>query len=253
MEMTKVFLPDLTKRYDIGKKPLAKLLGWGETTVLRYLNGQAEPNGEFLRRTLELAENPWEYLHLLEYNKDKKVLTEVAYRKTQAAVLKAILCDRSTEAMQYVIFLAGGDIAPSQVLTVLYYSQLCCLMLYGRELFEEEVAIAAGAPLYPGLYDKMLRYGLHTLEEEALSLTKEEKECLKTVYESLKMYSPKTIANALARDREWLIRNRKGKGDSVSAEEMKRQYTARFEEYGIRAPGQIGLWIKPQKRRESSL
>jgi DNA-directed RNA polymerase subunit H (RpoH/RPB5) len=26
-------------RYNIGKKPLAKLLGWGETTIIRYLEG----------------------------------------------------------------------------------------------------------------------------------------------------------------------------------------------------------------------
>jgi len=30
MKKINVCLPDLTKRYDIGKKPLAKLLGWGK-------------------------------------------------------------------------------------------------------------------------------------------------------------------------------------------------------------------------------
>ena len=34
--ITKEQLQDLVKKYNIGKKPLSKLLGWGETTVLLY-------------------------------------------------------------------------------------------------------------------------------------------------------------------------------------------------------------------------
>ena len=31
-------------RYRIGKKPLAKLLGWGETTIIRYMEGDVPTN-----------------------------------------------------------------------------------------------------------------------------------------------------------------------------------------------------------------
>jgi hypothetical protein len=31
-------------RYRIGKKPLAKLLGWGETTIIRYMEGDIPTN-----------------------------------------------------------------------------------------------------------------------------------------------------------------------------------------------------------------
>ena len=57
MESTKEMLLAMMKTYNIGKKPLARLLGWGETTILRYLDGM-EPNAEFMRRIRELKENP---------------------------------------------------------------------------------------------------------------------------------------------------------------------------------------------------
>ena len=39
--ITKEQLMDLIKKYKIGKKPLSKLLGWGETTVLLYRRATA--------------------------------------------------------------------------------------------------------------------------------------------------------------------------------------------------------------------
>ena len=39
MESTKERLLSLMEQYEIGKKPLSRLLGWGETTVMRYLDG----------------------------------------------------------------------------------------------------------------------------------------------------------------------------------------------------------------------
>lgn len=229
METTRVLIPDLTKCYDIGKKPLARLLGWGETTVLRYLNGQAEPNAEFLRRIEELHENPWEYLKLLEYNKEKNVLTDVAYRKTKAAVINKILCDRATEAMQYVISLAEGDIAPSLVIAVLYYAQMCYWAFHKEPLFEEEISVKEQASVYPRLYEKMMQQGLHALPMIYFSLEEEEKEYIKMVHERLRMYAPVTIQKALLREKKWMGQKGKRTGIAWTPEELKQRYEIRLD------------------------
>ena len=39
IENKKVFSKDILRKYKIGKKPLSKLLGWGEVTITRYING----------------------------------------------------------------------------------------------------------------------------------------------------------------------------------------------------------------------
>ena len=36
----------ILESYRIGKKPLAKLLGWGETTIIRYMEGDI-PTSEY--------------------------------------------------------------------------------------------------------------------------------------------------------------------------------------------------------------
>ncbi len=72
----------IPKKYNIGKKPLSLLLGWGEQTLSRYLDGDvpSRQNSETLK---ELAINPISYLNLLETNKDK--ITELVYEKSKKA------------------------------------------------------------------------------------------------------------------------------------------------------------------------
>ena len=157
MKTTKELLLLMMQRYEIGKKPLSRLLGWGDTTIMRYLDG-VEPNREFAGRIKELAENPWIYADIVEKNRER--LTETAYRKTRKAVYREIFCDRSTEAMQYVVELAGGDIAPYRVMLVLYYAQVCSVVLRGLPLFEEEADCFEGlicprqAPYPPAFKDR---------------------------------------------------------------------------------------------------
>ena len=180
MKTTKELLLNLMQRYEIGKKPLSRLLGWGDTTVMRYLDG-VEPNREFAARIEHLAENPWEYAEVLEKNREK--LTDTAYRKTRKAVYREIFCDRSTEAMQYVVALADGDISPYRVMMVLYYAQVCSMVLRGLPLFEEEVDFSPGQPLvYPRLYNQMKEYGVRILKPETGSFSTEEQECLKQLF-----------------------------------------------------------------------
>ena len=37
-------IKQILDEYCIGKKPLAKLLGWGETTIIRYMEGDIPTN-----------------------------------------------------------------------------------------------------------------------------------------------------------------------------------------------------------------
>lgn len=237
METTKEKLLSMMQRYEIGKKPLARLLGWGETTVMRYLDG-VEPQGEFLRRIEELAGNPWEYARLLEKNGD--VLTGTAYRKTKRAVYREIFCDRSTEAMQHVIALADGDIAPYRVIAVLYYAQVCSVVFRGEPLFEEEAEFAIkGISVYPRLYRQLKLYGVRVIRPDVSTLSVEEQNCIREVWQELNRYSPNAIKAILVRDKKRIRRHSKEKADKLTAEEIKRQYETLFRKYGVECPLQL--------------
>ncbi len=247
MKTSKERLLFMMQRYEIGKKPLSRLLGWGDTTIMRYLDG-VEPNREFAGRIKELAENPWIYADIVEKNRER--LTETAYRKTRKAVYREIFCDRSTEAMQYVVELAGGDIAPYRVMLVLYYAQVCSVVLRGLPLFEEEADFSPGQQLvYPRLYRQMMQYGLKLVKPETDSLLEEEQECLKQVYLVLNGYSPNALKGLYARAKRRIRRHLKTEADRLSAEALKGQYESGFKKSGVEKPEDLKKYISDALKR----
>lgn len=250
MKTTKELLLGIMQRYEIGKKPLSKLLGWGETTVMRYLDG-VEPNREFAARIEQLAENPWEYAEVLEKNKDK--LTDTAYRKTRKAVYKEIFCDRSTEALQYVVALAEGDISPYRVMMVLYYAQVCSMVLRGLPLFEEEADFSPGQPwVYPRLYGQLKEYGVRVLRPETGSFSVEEQEYLKQVYLILNGYSPNALKALASRAKRRIRRHLKTEADRLSAEILKTQYENGFKKSGVERPEDLKKYISDALKRSEN-
>ena len=247
MKNTKELLLYMMQRYEIGKKPLSRLLGWGDTTVMRYLDG-IEPNREFAGRIELLAENPWAYADLLEKNKEN--LTDTAYRKTRKAVYREIFCDRSTEAMQYVVALAEGDIAPYRVMMVLYYSQVCSLVLRGLPLFEEDADFSPGRQLvYPRLYQQMMEYGVKMLQPETASFSTEEQEYLKQVYLVLNGYGPNALKGLYARAKRRIRRHLKNEADRLSADALKGQYETGFRKSGVERPEDLKKYISDALKR----
>lgn len=250
MKTTKELLLSMMQRYEIGKKPLARLLGWGDTTVMRYLDG-VEPNREFSKRIEVLAENPWVYADVLEKNREK--LTDTAYRKTRRAVYREIFCDRSTEALQYVVSLAEGDIAPYRVMTVLYYAQVCSVVLRGLPLFEEMADFSPGQPLvYPRLYSQMREYGVRLLQPEIGSFSGEEQEYLKQVYQVLNGYSPNALKALYVREKRRIRRHLRSAADAVSMEDLKGQYESVFRKSGVERPGDLKLYLAEALKRSES-
>ena len=247
MKTTKELLLLMMQRYEIGKKPLSRLLGWGDTTVMRYLDG-IEPNREFAGRIEQLAENPRAYADLLEKNKEK--LTDTAYRKSRKAVYREIFCDRSTEAMQYVVALAEGDISPYRVMMVLFYSQACSLVLRGTPLFEEEADFSPGQQLvYPRLYHEMMEYGVRMLKPETGSLSLEEQEYLKQVYLVLNGYSPNALRGLHVRAKRRIRRHLKAEADRLSMDALKGQYESGFRKSGVEKPEDLKHYISDALKR----
>lgn len=145
-------LEDLLKRYNIGKKPLSLLLGWGETTILIYLRSERVPFNEYTCHLKRLYDNPLAFYKLLEENKDH--LRPVAYRKCLDAV-RSIL--PNTDIIKYADYIASriersnesvigagnshdyfGAEHLLKLETVLFWSQVFALNLNGEALFEDD-------------------------------------------------------------------------------------------------------------------
>jgi len=75
-------IESILEKYQIGAKPLSKLLGWGENTILRYLTGLT-PNKEYSNKLKELFD-PENIMAIL--NDNKKVITKTAFNKVIMAI-----------------------------------------------------------------------------------------------------------------------------------------------------------------------
>ncbi|NLW91015.1 MAG: DUF4065 domain-containing protein [Syntrophomonadaceae bacterium] len=72
----------ILERYNIGAKPLSKILGWGEITILRYLKGQIPDRAH--SATLLSLNDPGVFANIFEQNRD--LLTSIACAKVVAAL-----------------------------------------------------------------------------------------------------------------------------------------------------------------------
>ncbi len=248
---TKEYLKSMMERYNIGAKPLSRLLGWGETTAMRYLGGDVKPNKEFAAKIKLLSENPWEYVRVLEDNKEQ--LTDVAYRKSKKAVQQELFCDRSIEAMQYIVELAEGDIAPYRIMIVLYYAQVCSVVFRGLPLFKEDADFSAGQKVvYPGQYEVLRKYGVQRMMPEAASFSKDEQEYLTAVYQLFNSLSPNALKALYVREKRRIRRHLKSGADKLSPDDVRGQYETVFKKIGVNTVEELKLYLSYMLRKEEA-
>lgn len=73
----------ILSKYKIGKKPLSKLLGWGEITLIRYLKGDV-PSKVYSAQLYNILNNEDYMSRLIEENKE--LITEKAYNNVKNAI-----------------------------------------------------------------------------------------------------------------------------------------------------------------------
>ena len=81
-------IKNIMKKYNIGKKPLSLVLGLGEITITRYLEGR-NPHKENSELLKSIDNNPLLYEMYLITNKD--LITPVAFKKSLGKTKKIFL------------------------------------------------------------------------------------------------------------------------------------------------------------------
>lgn len=230
-------LEALLIRYAIGKKPLSLLLGWGETTILRYAGGLL-PTGEFAAQLKRIAAEPLYYLSLLDANQER--ITPVAYRKSRAAVLELVTASKLQCAAWYLIGLADADCSPFQICTTMYYAQAISLGLYDTALFDEDCDISKSGEIpYARIYEHLKEQGIRRLPETAGLLEEKEALLLKAVYEILYQFGPGEIRALFLAEGAYIRKSRQEGGGRC----MKNSAVAIF----FKKVAQTGQFTKPEE------
>jgi len=146
----------LLKKYAIGKKPLSRLLGWGENTISRYLNGLT-PNIEYSTKLKDLF-NPQNMKKLLDKNKNN--ITDVAIKKVKNSMNlpdeKNI--NKILQISDCFVRKSNETITPLKLQKLLYYFHAWSLVFF-EQVIEEKFEAWVYGPVLPTVYYYYRDYG----------------------------------------------------------------------------------------------
>ena len=194
-------IKSILDRYHIGKKPLAKLLGWGETTIIRYIEGDI-PSREYSSKLNMLLEEPVYYYHLLTERKD--YITDVAYRKSRRAVLSRIMSSKIYAMAYYFINKSNGEISAEFIQYLLYYCQAFSLSLYDQEIFQEDFIVDSKGKPYPKLYKSLKANGISTIDIKDYGMADNDIKIMEAVYFAFSWYGPRALQNLVEYEKPFL-------------------------------------------------
>lgn len=198
--------------YNIGKKPLCVLLGWGETTIIRYLDG-ATPTKQYSSILKEILNNPMAMKDLLIKNKDNEAFSKVAYTKSMKAVEKALLTSQSSTNSSRLdkainFFLSKSDeITHLMLQKLLYNTQGWSSAINEIFMFNEDCQAWAHGPVYKEVYNKYSSYGASPLPQvtiDNLELSDEEKHILEGVWKAYGGFNGKQLEKMSHSEMPWL-------------------------------------------------
>lgn len=203
-------IEQMMKKYSIAAGPLAKLLGFGEVTINRYLSGQL-PSRDHSDLLLKVAASYREMDLYLESGRDK--IAPVAYQKCRAALdkLSDLYSDHKIELVARYILWRADDITPLALQKLLYYAQAFFYALFGEILFPDPCQAWARGPVYPDIYYKYKDYGYNPIDkpteqfrESFNELTTREISLLNAVIDIFGAYSGSVLRDITHKERPWL-------------------------------------------------
>ncbi len=248
-------IQSLSKRYDIGKRPLSILLGWGEHTFTRYADGDI-PTREYSETLNRLFEDPEYYLKVLEENKER-LSSRQTYEKSRKAV-EALLSDTnaSDEKISLVIaYLLNQceDITPMALQKALYYIQGFFYAFYGKFIFEEDCEAWTHGPVYRDIYSRYADYRFDPISKieafDSSVFTTQEKAVIDSVIRYFCCYSGKVLEAFTHNESPW-IDTRGDLPDGMGSERiMEKQIIGEYfvkikEQYGMNSPRDIQRYAK---------
>ena len=248
-------IESIPEKYNIGKRPLSNLLGWGELTFSRYCDGDM-PTKQYSDVLQKIYDNPAYYLELLEAHKDR--ISDVAYHKSKAAAEKLLLPDTKIElAAEYLVALCQ-DITHLALQKALYYAQGFYFSFFGSYLFAEECEAWRYGPVYRTIYEKYKNYRFDNIEnmpkahDEALSF--EEKEVLDSVAKYFCCYSGTTLRDFTHSEAPWIeargnLESHENSQNIICKESISKYFLAVKERYNMDVPADMRVYAKEMFER----
>lgn len=218
-------IDNILEKYSIGKRPLSLLLGWGEVTLTRYLDGDipTKQYSDVLKRLI--VDSDFMYT-LLEQNKDNiSNRTYVNCKDAVDRILKPICNEPKSKIdsiVKYIIKLSN-DITPLALQKLLYYSQGFYKAFYGEYLFDNDCEAWVHGPVYRSIYYDYMTYGYNQInsisENNKFKLCENEEELLDSIITYFGCYSGKILERMTHKECPWM-ETRMGLAENIACDRI---------------------------------
>jgi len=234
-------IKEILERYCIGKKPLAKLLGWGETTIIRYLDGDI-PSKEYSDKLILISQNPCNFYEIL--NRNMQQITQIAYQKSLKALYSYVISSKASVIVHYMKNQWEGLLPLEGFQCLLYFSQGFYLGMYGKLLFEGEYKIRDSKIPYEELKDGILSDLI--IPQELLNdrLSQREKDILDGIVKAFRWYGYTTLHAIMVQENDGLrISRNKLNERIISYDTIEKHFHWIIKEYMILKPEDVWKYI----------
>ncbi len=241
----------IPEKYNIGKRPLSLLLGWGEQTFSRYFAGDM-PTKQYSEILKQIYASPAHYLSLLEKSKDN-LKSYQAYEKSKTTTKMLLNIPAAAQkqkidlAVDYLLTQCG-DITNMSLQKALYYTQGFFYAFHRTFLFTEDCEAWIHGPVYRDIYKRYSNYCFDPIDSmdefDHSSLTGEEKLLLDSIIRYVCCYSGKTLESFTHTETPWVSARAGLPADAssnkiISKQSIAEYFTAVKEKYEMLTPSNI--------------
>lgn len=242
--ISKIEIEEILNKYNIGKKPLSLVLGWGEITIIRYLDGKGidKLHSEVL---YSIKNNPNKLLEYLE--KNKNLITDLAYKKVKLRIAEIEKAEdnQNLYLISKHIIATLEDTTPLALQKILYYIEGFSLALLDKSLFEYSPEAWVHGPVYKCIYEQYSNYKFNSIDKDNLNkyltidtLDNETISLIDEVIKCFGCYSGKTLEKMTHLSSSWLIsrgylKENESSSKIIDRELIKREFTDICEKYHI--------------------
>lgn len=207
INLTKIL--EIPQKYNIGKRPLSLLLGWGEQTFSRYCDGDM-PTQQYSDVLQKIYDDPAYYFGILEER--HQTISPVAYEKSKETTQLLLGTSSPLNKIEVVVdylLCKCEDITPLALQKLLYYIQGFHYAFAEKFIFEENCEAWVHGPVFRKVYDKYKEYKFDPIQcsnnLDVETLTVYEKAIIDSVIKYLSCYSGKTLEAFTHVENPWLL------------------------------------------------
>lgn len=226
-------IEEMLEKYNIGKRPLSLLLGFGEITITRYLSDYVptKKNSDYLKKLLN---SPSEYYSLLQTNKDR--ISEVAFNKSEKKTKELLDINEEDKVITNVSRYICNKIEVTNLALqkLLYYVQLFTIGFFNKPAFTSVCKAWKYGPVFGTIYYKYKKFDKCIIEDNEI-IEDIDEELLSVVNAVLKYFgcfSAYTLKELTYDEKPW-IDAREREDQIIEKNEMKKHSEIILKNYVI--------------------